>query len=161
MLFRSVATGARNPLHRMGTILSREDAYVALGYYVPGRPQDHIEIRFRNDLEGYIWVFPRTDHLSVGICGRIDSRGTPWLRRVVEEYMAAHSFPLDGATFYCHLLPSLAPASFERNRVEGEGWAAVGDAAGLVDPITGEGLYYALRSADLLAGCVREGRVAE
>ena len=28
---------------------------------------------------------------------------------------------------------------------------AVGDAAGLVDPITGEGLYYALRSADLAA----------
>ena len=31
----------------------------------------------------------------------------------------------------------------------GEGWLAVGDAAGLVDPITGEGLYYAIRSADL------------
>lgn len=28
---------------------------------------------------------------------------------------------------------------------------AVGDAAGLVDPITGEGLYYAIRSADLAA----------
>jgi flavin-dependent dehydrogenase len=35
--------------------------------------------------------------------------------------------------------------------VAGEGWLAVGDAAGLVDPITGEGLYYALRSADLAA----------
>ena len=33
----------------------------------------------------------------------------------------------------------------------GEGWMAVGDAAGLVDPITGEGLYYAIRSADLAA----------
>jgi flavin-dependent dehydrogenase len=28
---------------------------------------------------------------------------------------------------------------------------AVGDAAGLVDPVTGEGLYYAVRSADLAA----------
>ena len=37
------------------------------------------------------------------------------------------------------------------NRVAGEGWMAVGDAAGLVDPITGEGLYYAIRSADLAA----------
>lgn len=159
--FCVVAAGARNPLRHMGASLGRDDTYVALGYYVPGRPQDHIEIQFRNDLEGYIWVFPRTDHLSVGICGRIDSRGTPWLRHVVEDYMAARGIPLDGATFYCHLLPSLEPASFERNRVEGEGWAAVGDAAGLVDPITGEGLYYALRSADLLAGGVREGRVAE
>jgi flavin-dependent dehydrogenase len=30
----------------------------------------------------------------------------------------------------------------------------VGDAAGLVDPITGEGLYYAIRSADLAAQCI-------
>ena len=33
----------------------------------------------------------------------------------------------------------------------GDGWMAVGDAAGLVDPVTGEGLYYAIRSADLAA----------
>ena len=56
----------------------------------------------------------------------------------------------DGA-FYSHLLPSLETASWKRNRVAGEGWMAVGDAAGLVDPITGEGLYYAIRSADLAA----------
>ena len=31
----------------------------------------------------------------------------------------------------------------------GDGWLAVGDAAGLVDPVTGEGLYYAIRSGDL------------
>jgi flavin-dependent dehydrogenase len=35
--------------------------------------------------------------------------------------------------------------------VAGEGWVATGDSAGLVDPVTGEGLYYALRSADLAA----------
>ena len=34
-------------------------------------------------------------------------------------------------------------------RVAGDRWMAVGDAAGLVDPITGEGLYYAMRSGDL------------
>ena len=53
------------------------------------------------------------------------------------------------ATFYSHLLPSLDTPSWRGNRVAGEGWMAVGDAAGLVDPITGEGLYYAIRSADL------------
>ena len=56
---------------------------------------------------------------------------------------------------------SLLPESFDRNRVSGDGWAAVGDAAGLVDPLTGEGIYYALRSADLLGACVREGRLAD
>ena len=158
--FCVVATGARNPLRHLGTELRREDAYVALGYYVPGR-QEHIEIQFLDGLEGYVWVFPRTDHLSVGICGKIDSQGTPRLRSLIEQYMAQHSIPFEGRSFYCHLLPSLTRSSFARNRVTGDGWAAVGDAAGLVDPVTGEGLYYALRSADLLAGCVQEGCVAD
>src|SRR6185369_12223946 len=47
------------------------------------------------------------------------------------------------------LLPSLETAGWKTNRVSGEGWLAVGDAGGLVDPITGEGLYYAIRSGDL------------
>jgi flavin-dependent dehydrogenase len=38
--------------------------------------------------------------------------------------------------------------------VAGHGWLAVGDAGGLVDPVTGEGLYYALRSADLASQVV-------
>jgi flavin-dependent dehydrogenase len=158
--FCVLATGARNPLRHLGTALGPRDAYVALGYYAPGE-QDHLEIQFLKQLEGYIWVFPRTDHLSVGICGRIDSAGTPRLRRLIEDYMAERRIPAEHGRFYCHLLPSLARSSFERNRVAGEGWAAVGDAGGLVDPITGEGLYYALRSAELLAGCVREGAVAD
>ena len=36
----------------------------------------------------------------------------------------------------------------------GDGWLAVGDAGGLVDPITGEGLYYAMRSGDLASQVV-------
>ena len=48
-----------------------------------------------------------------------------------------------------NVLPSLETPAWKKNRVAGEGWIAVGDAAGLVDPITGEGLYYAMRSGDL------------
>src|SRR5258708_18084823 len=51
--------------------------------------------------------------------------------------------------FYSHMLPSLETPGWRTNRVSGDGWLAVGDAGGLVDPITGEGLYYAMRSGDL------------
>jgi flavin-dependent dehydrogenase len=37
----------------------------------------------------------------------------------------------------------------------------IGDSAGLVDPITGEGLYYALRSAELCANALLAGRPSE
>jgi flavin-dependent dehydrogenase len=59
-----------------------------------------------------------------------------------------------GAEFYGHLLPSLETSAWRNNRVAGQGWMAVGDAGGLVDPVTGEGLYYALRSADLASQVV-------
>src|SRR5580692_10737648 len=65
--------------------------------------------------------------------------------------MSQHDISWKGATFYSHLLPSLDASSWRGNRVAGDGWMAVGDAAGLVDPITGEGLYYAIRSGDLAA----------
>jgi geranylgeranyl reductase family protein len=146
--FCIVATGARNPLRDLGTQLTAQDTMSTLGYYVRG-DQAQIDIQFLPHLEGYIWVFPRCGHLSVGICGKGEPAAS--LRKRLENYMAQRGLCSKGAAFYSHLLPSLETAAWKKNRVSGEGWLAVGDAAGLVDPITGEGLYYALRSADLAA----------
>jgi flavin-dependent dehydrogenase len=146
--FCIVATGARNPLRDVGTELTHSDAMHALGYYVPGE-REQIDIQFLPKLEGYIWVFPRCGHLSVGICGKGEPAQS--LRKRLEAYMLEKGISWKDASFYSHLLPSLETPSWKRNRVAGDGWMAVGDAAGLVDPITGEGLYYAIRSADLAA----------
>jgi geranylgeranyl reductase family protein len=143
-----VATGARNPLRTVGTELTPADSMTALGYFVPGN-RDHIDVQFLPQFEGYIWVFPRCGHMSVGICGKGVSASQ--MRILLERYMQEHGISKEGATFYGHLLPALETASWERNRVAGDGWLATGDAAGLVDPVTGEGLYYAMRSADLAA----------
>ena len=146
--FCIVATGARNPLRQVGTELQPQDAMSALGYYVPG-DQARIDIQFLDGLEGYIWVFPRCGHLSVGICGKGEPAAK--LRARLETYMAEKGLNSRDGRFYSHLLPALDTGSWKRNRVCGEGWMAVGDAAGMVDPVTGEGLYYAMRSADLAA----------
>jgi geranylgeranyl reductase family protein len=144
--FCVVATGARNALRDVGTQLTTSDTMSALGYYVPVE-KDHIDIQFLPKLHGYIWVFPRCGHLSVGICGKGEPAQA--LRLRLERYMAEKGISAKGASFYSHLLPSLETKAWKKNRVSGDGWMAVGDAAGLVDPITGEGLYYAMRSADL------------
>lgn len=146
--FCVIATGARNSLREVGTELTPRDAMSALGYYVQGN-QERIDIQFLPELEGYIWVFPRCGHLSVGICGKGEPASS--LRRRLDRYMVEKDISSIGASFYSHLLPCLDTPAWKRNRVAGDGWMAVGDAAGLVDPITGEGLYYALRSADLAA----------
>ncbi len=144
--FCIVATGARNPLRNVGTQWTAADTMYALGYYVPSQ-QDHIDIQFLSNLEGYIWVFPRCGHLSVGICGKGEPAQA--LRARLERYMEEKGIAYKGASFYGHMLPALETPGWRSNRVAGDGWLAVGDAGGLVDPITGEGLYYAMRSGDL------------
>ena len=144
--FCIVATGARNPLRNVGTEFGVADTMSALGYYVPGE-QGKIDIQFLPHLEGYIWIFPRCGHLSVGICGKGEPASS--LRQRLERFMTEREIAWKQGSFYSHMLPSLDTSSWRGNRVTGEGWLAVGDAAGLVDPITGEGLYYAIRSADL------------
>ncbi len=141
-----VATGARNPLRSVGTQYTAQDTMYALGYYVPTK-QTHIDIQFLAGLEGYIWVFPRAGHLSVGICGKGES--AQCLRARLERYMDEKSISRKDAAFYGHMLPALEGRAWRNNRLAGDGWIAVGDAGGLVDPITGEGLYYAIRSGDL------------
>lgn len=144
--FCIVATGARNSFKDVGARLTSADVMCALGYYVPAE-QEHIDIQFLPPLEGYIWIFPRCGHLSVGICGKGEPAAK--LRGRLESYMLQKGIARKDAIFYSHVLPSLAKPAWRDNRVAGPGWMAVGDAGGLVDPITGEGLYYAIRSADL------------
>lgn len=146
-----VATGARNPLRDVGTQYTAQDTMYALGYWVPS-DQAHIDIQFLPKLEGYIWVFPRAGHLSVGICGKSES--AQCLRARLERYMDERGISRKEAKFYGHMLPALESRGWRNNRLAGDRWIAVGDAGGLVDPITGEGLYYAVRSGDLASQAV-------
>lgn len=143
-----VATGARNPFRQLGTEWRAADTMTALGYYISAS-QPHIDIQFLDQLEGYIWVFPRCGHLSVGICGKGESAAS--MRARLERYLDQKGIPYRGEQFYGHMLPSLEGPGWKANRLAGDGWTAVGDAGGLVDPITGEGLFYAIRSGDLAA----------
>src|SRR5215203_2470620 len=143
-----VATGARNALADVGTEWSAGNKMVALGYFIPVE-RDQVDIHFFPGMAGYIWVFPRNGHLSAGICAKGPTAQE--LRKKLERYLAERDIPIRGATFYAHVIPSLEKPQWRSNRVAGAGWMAVGDAAGLVDPVTGEGLYYAIRSADLAA----------
>lgn len=143
-----VATGARNSLRNVGAQWKAGDTMCALGYFVPAE-RDRVEIQFFREFEGYIWVFPRCGHLSVGICGKGHSSSE--MRATLERWMTERDIPYKDAVFYGHMIPSLERPSWSNIRVGGEGWVAAGDAAGLVDPVTGEGIYYAMRSGDLAA----------
>ena len=67
------------------------------------------------------------------------------------------SMLIDQAEFYSAPVPCLGPRSWKRNQISGDGWALIGDAAGFADPITGEGIHFAFKSAQLLADSIDQG----
>jgi geranylgeranyl reductase family protein len=105
---------------------------------------------------GYGWVFPKGDHANVGVGGWMQEG--PRLREHLDRLASKHG--VDRALLTDvrgHRLPMRelgAPAA--RGRV-----LLVGDAAGLVDPLSGDGMYEAFVSARLAAEAILADRPGE
>jgi geranylgeranyl reductase family protein len=101
---------------------------------------------------GYGWVFPKGDHVNVGV-GGWESEG-PRLREHLARFCRAYGIPESSLEdVRGHRLPLVHPrARFAKGRV-----ALLGDAAGLVDPLSGDGIYEAFLSARLAAEAVLAG----
>jgi geranylgeranyl reductase family protein len=95
---------------------------------------------------GYAWVFPKEDHVNVGV-GGWESEG-PRLREHLERACSAYGLPSEGLqALRGYRLPMRRPGD---RAVHGRA-LLLGDAAGLVDPLSGDGIYEALVSARLAA----------
>ena len=68
--------------------------------------EDIIKVKFLKQFEGYLWSFPRADHLSVGICGKMGQSSSQQLRRHLDEFVNEERIPMNGAKLYSHVLPS-------------------------------------------------------
>jgi geranylgeranyl reductase family protein len=95
---------------------------------------------------GYAWIFPKADHVNVGVAGW-NGEGAN-LRRHLGRLLAAHGIPADAvAELRGHRLPLRGAGA----PLAGNGVLLVGDAAGLVDPLSGDGIYEAAVSAQVAA----------
>jgi flavin-dependent dehydrogenase len=147
------ADGANSLVRRrVGQPFTRGQLSIATGFFVQGITSKDVAIEFETDPPGYLWSFPRRDHLAIGICAHADVSTSTQLRRRVarwtDEFVGTRGAPRQP---YAWPIPSLSPADWLSERPAGERWALVGDAAGLVDPLTREGIYFALRSGALIA----------
>lgn len=159
------ADGAKSTVRRaLAGGFGVADLSFALGYYLPGRfHPDTILVAFqKRDFMGYLWSFPRIDHISVGIVRRLHGAAAADLKARVEGFIE-DQYPRAGRErrLYAACIPCLSRRRFRHQRVAGPDWALVGDAAGFADPVTGEGIYYALRSAELLARALAGGGYLE
>jgi geranylgeranyl reductase family protein len=137
-IVRGVALEGNVPLDSLGADLERT-AVIELAV-VPG---------------GYAWVFPKGDHANLGV-GGWGSEG-PRLRDHLVRLARVHGLePEELTDVRGHRLPMRrlgTPAGSGRVLI-------VGDAAGLVDPLSGDGMYEAFVSARLAADAILSGDLA-
>lgn len=147
-----LADGARSRLARRIGLRQGRRMGITLEAEVPA---DNVQASFDAALflfglpvRGYAWVFPKSDHLSVGIGAFL---GLPQgLRRLLEQEMARLGIPLGGARLYGHPLP----VYWQHEQLHKGQVLLAGDAAGLVDPLLGEGIRHAVRSGERAAEAI-------
>ncbi|HUQ23845.1 MAG TPA: geranylgeranyl reductase family protein [Gaiellaceae bacterium] len=104
---------------------------------------------------GYGWIFPKDGHANYGVGGWA-SEG-PRLREHLRRLCAEHGVDSTGLTdLQGRRLPIRRTSVARRGPV-----LLVGDAAGLVDPLSGDGIYEALVSARLAAAVILERRLGD
>lgn len=179
----AAADGANSAIaRRLAGPLPNSDMEVAFGYRTPLNEADEAPtvIAFLPGWAGYAWAFPRLDHISFGIATAQDAFDHKALDRILWDFMVSYYRAREDdaspsareesavdveerlrsiAERYAARIPGLAPESFDKRRAAGEDWALLGDAAGFADPVTGEGIYYALRSGELFAEAFLAGDV--
>lgn len=108
-----------------------------------------IELYFGQVEYGYAWCFPKKESLSIGIGTRF-SQGRN-LKRAWNTFVtflgAKKGLKLDVSSAQSFRVP----IGGLKERLTGRRTMLIGDAAGLVSPITGEGIYYAMKSGILAA----------
>lgn len=120
---------------------------------------------------GYGWVFPKGDHLSIGVGGPaiLSKRMMPyyqklldyinsgaWNQRDVQNSEVRNPKPANRIIHTMSLKSWPIPVRVKRSTFHKGRILVAGDAAGLTDPLTGEGIYYAVRSGILAAKCCHE-----
>lgn len=173
------ADGANSGIAKMlAGKLPPSDMEVAFGYRapLPANETAPTVVAFLPGWVGYAWAFPRPDHISFGIATTQDAFEHEPLDDLLWRFMIAYYQQCEGADVkfwqvdngdaktahirahldataerYAARIPGLAPETWDTRTVSANDWALLGDAAGFADPVTGEGIYYALRSAELLA----------
>ncbi|MBS3817238.1 MAG: NAD(P)/FAD-dependent oxidoreductase [Candidatus Thermoplasmatota archaeon] len=107
---------------------------------------DHHVLDFGFLESGYGWIFPHKDHVKIGV-GGLNKAG---MRKFFNEFLEARNVEksvknVNGSSipFGCYI-----PDPAFNNIL------LVGDAAGLMNPLTGEGIYYAHRSGELAASSI-------
>ncbi|MRK01442.1 geranylgeranyl reductase family protein [Aeromicrobium sp. S22] len=168
-----VADGVRSPLGRvLGREWHRDTAYGVAGrsYVKSGRSDDpwissHLELRGpaadgSGDmvLPGYGWIFPLGDgevNLGVGALATAKRPADLQIRPLMEHYAGLRREEWDLSGELRIPTSALLPMGGAVSGVAGPNWVLVGDAAGCVNPLNGEGIDYGMETGREAAELLR------
>jgi menaquinone-9 beta-reductase len=164
-----VADGARSTLGRvLGRVWHKDTAFgvAARGYITSGRHDDpwissHLELRGTENevLSGYGWVFPLHDgsvNIGVGTLATDKRPANVRLRSLIAHYAAQRRDDWQLSGEVREVASALLPMGGAVSGVAGRNWALVGDAAGCVNPLNGEGIDYGLETGRLIVDLLTE-----
>ncbi len=164
-----VADGVRSPVGRLlGRTWHRQYAYgtAARAYIKSGRSDDqwitsHLELRDAEGalVPGYGWVFPLGNgEVNIGV-GSLATEQRPShiaLKPLLEHYTKQRFEEWQFEGSLRAVASALLPMGGAVSHVAGRNWVLVGDAAGCVNPLNGEGIDYGLEGGHMLAGLLDE-----
>ncbi len=153
------ADGASSVVRRatVGRI-PREDVCACIGYYARGVERDYSVMKFLKGFQGYAWIFPRETHSSIGV--GLDIKQAKNLKKYLDGFIAEYCPDIERIAPFGALIPMAREPKFYEIPCSGKNWILIGDAAGHVDPLLGEGIRYALWGADLAAEAITGGEPA-
>jgi len=137
---------------------------VALRCYYEGVEglTDELELHFADEVRpGYFWIFPLEDgkaNIGIGMIHATMRRKGIDLRVALQQVLSRPPF----ADRFCHARPLEKPVGWnlpvgsKRRPAHGDGFLLLGDAAGLIDPFSGEGIGNAFYSARIAVGACAE-----
>jgi len=150
------ADGANSQVRKLLTRSHPLRIGLALETCIPIDPSDGetIEFDFAAVHRGYGWVFPKDDHLNVGLytldptiphaAERLAKFAADKTGRQISQPIHGHKIPHNGRSF----------------RQAGSTACLIGDAAGMIDPFLGEGIYHAIRSGQLAARAINNAGIS-
>ena len=140
-----------NSLLRKKTIgkIDRKNLGLAYGYLVTGIEKIPTTLKFVAEIPGYIWLFPRAKSTSIGIGSEL--KYGIFLKKILDDFIHSNYPNVNLTSNYAAMLPwATNPRFFTKSRSR-DNCILIGDAAGFADPLTGEGILYALWSGKLAA----------
>ncbi|MEV5836478.1 geranylgeranyl reductase family protein [Nocardia sp. NPDC052112] len=164
-----VADGVRSPIGKLlGRTWHRRYAYgtAARAYIESARSDDqwitsHLELRnAEGDLvPGYGWVFPLGNgEVNIGV-GSLATEKRPShiaLKPLLEHYTSLRREEWQFEGSLRAVASALLPMGGAVSNIAGRNWVLIGDAAGCVNPLNGEGIDYGLEGGHMLAELLDE-----